>query len=126
MRERGSISALTVCIVLTAMALVGLVFDAGNAVNDYTQLSDIAENAARAGVQEVAGLRAGDIRIDSRRAITTSQAYLHSHGVQGRVEVGQDSVSIEVMGIRRFQVLGIVGLQNQRLRIVRTAYIVAG
>jgi Flp pilus assembly protein TadG len=108
------------------MTLVGLVIDAGNAVKDYTQLSDNADNAARAGVQEVAGLRAGDIRIDSRRATATSQAYLHSHGVQGRVEVGPESVSVEVVGIRQFQVLGIIGLEFQRLRIVRTAYIVAG
>lgn len=124
--QRGSISALTVSIVMSALTLVGLVFDAGSSVNEYSRLSDIAENAARAGAQEVVGLRAGDLRIDSRYAKTTSQAYLHSHGVSGRVEVHQDSVSVEVLGLRRFQILRIIGLGSQRLHIVRTAHIVSG
>ena len=124
--QRGSVSALTVCIVMSALTLAGLVFDAGTSVNEYTRLSDVAENAARAGAQEVTGLRAGDLRIDTRSAVTTSQAYLHSHGVSGRVEVHQDSVLVEVIGLRRYQILGIIGLRSQRLHIVRTAHIVSG
>lgn len=124
--QRGSVSALTVCIVMSALTLVGLVFDAGSSINEYTRLSDVAENAARAGAQEVTGLRAGDVQIDSRGAMTTSQTYLRSHGVTGRVDVDRDSVSVEVSGSRRFQILGIIGLASQRLHIVRTAHIVSG
>ena len=124
--QRGSVSALMVCIVLSALTLVGLVFDAGTSVNEYTRLSDIAENAARAGAQEVTGLRAGDFRIDSRDAVMTSQAYLRSYGVDGRVEVDHDSVSVEVIGSNRFQILGVIGLSSQRLHVVRTAFVVAG
>ena len=124
--QRGSVSALTVCIVMSALTLVGLVFDAGSSVNEYTRLSDIAENAARAGAQEVTGLRAGDLRVDSRDAVMTSRAYLRSHGVDGRVDVHQGSVSVEVLGLRRFQILGIIGLGSQRLHIVRTAHMVSG
>ena len=124
--QRGSLSALTVCIVLSAMTLVGLVFDGGSSVSEYTRLSDIAENAARAGAQKVTGLRAGDLRIDSRDAIRTSQTYLQSHGVSGRVEISEDSVSVEVIGTRRFQILGIIGLNSQRLQIIRTAHVVSG
>lgn len=124
--QRGSISALMVCIVLSALTLVGLVFDAGISVNEYTRLSDIAENAARAGAQEVIGLRAGDFRVDSRDAVMTSQAYLRSYGVNGRVEVYDDSVSVEIIGSNRFQILGVIGLSSQRLHVVRTAFVVAG
>lgn len=124
--QRGSVSALTVCIVMSALTLVGLVFDAGSSVNEYTRLSDIAENAARAGAQEVTGLRAGDVRIDGRDAMMTTQAYLRSHGVTGRVEVDRESVTVEVFGSRRFQLLGIIGLTSQRLQIVRTAHLVSG
>jgi Flp pilus assembly protein TadG len=124
--QRGSLSALTVCIVLSAMTLVGLVFDGGHSVSEYTRLSDIAENAARAGAQEVTGLRAGELRIDSRAAISVSQSYLHTHGVNGQVETNKDSVSVEVTGVRRFQILGIIGLSGQRLRIIRTASVVSG
>jgi Flp pilus assembly protein TadG len=124
--QRGSLSALTVCIVLSAMTLVGLVFDGGHSVSEYTRLSDIAENAARAGAQEVIGLRAGDLRIDSRNAVAVGKSYLLAHGVHGQVETTKDSVSIEVIGTRRFQILGIIGLGSQRLRIVRSASIVSG
>ena len=124
--QRGSISALMVCIVLSALTLVGLVFDAGTSVNEYSRLSDIAENSARAGAQELTGLRSGDLRIDVRGAIATSQAYLDSYGVSGRVEVGQESVSVEVIGSNRFQILGVIGLSSQRLHVVRTAFVVAG
>jgi hypothetical protein len=124
--QRGSISALLVCIVLAALTLVGLVFDAGTSVNEYSRLSDIAENAARAGAQEITGLRAGDLRIDSRDAVMTSQAYLRSHGVDGRVEIYHDSISVEVIGSHRFQLLGVLGLNSQRLHVVRTALVIAG
>jgi hypothetical protein len=124
--QRGSLSALTVCIVLSAMTLVGLVFDGGSSVSEYTRLSDIAENAARVGAQQVGGLRAGEVRIDSRAAISASQSYLQVHGVQGNVETSEDSVSVEVTGNSRFQILGIIELTNQRLRIFRTASVVSG
>jgi hypothetical protein len=124
--QRGSLSALTVCIVLSAMTLVGLVFDGGSSVSEYTRLSDIAENAARLGAQQVDGLRAGEVRIDSRAAMTAGQSYLQAHGVSGNVETSDDSVSVEVTGNSRFQVLRIIGLNSQRLRVIRTASIVSG
>jgi Flp pilus assembly protein TadG len=108
------------------MTLVGLVFDGGSSVSEYTRLSDIAENAARLGAQQVDGLRAGEVRIDSRAAITAGQSYLQAHGVSGNVETSDDSVSVEVTGNSRFQVLGIIGLNSQRLRVTRTASIVSG
>jgi hypothetical protein len=124
--QRGSLSALTVCIVLSAMTLVGLVFDGGHSVSEYTRLSDIAENAARVGAQAVTGLRAGELRIDSRTAVSAGQTYLRAHGVNGNIETSNESVSVEVTGARRFQILGIIGLNSQRLRIVRTASVVSG
>ena len=124
--QRGSLSAVTVCIVLSAMTLVGLVFDGGSSVGEYTRLSDIAENAARVGAQQVQGLRAGEVRIDSRAAVSAGQSYLQAHGVQGNVETSEDSVSVEVTGNSRFQILGIIGLTSQRLRIIRTASVVSG
>lgn len=124
--QRGSISALTVCIALSTVTLVGLVFDAGTSVSEYTRLSDIAENAARAGAQEVTGLRAGDLHIDVRDAVTTSEAYLRSHGVSGRVEVNQESVSVELISSHRFQILGVIGLSKKQIHVVRTAFVVAG
>ena len=124
--NRGSLSALTVCLVLSGMALVGLVFDGGASVNEYMKLSDIAENAARAGAQEIVGIRAGDAHIDSRAAVISSEKYLQSYGVVGEVSTTNDSVIVEVDGGVKFQILGIIGLSRHRLHVVRSARIVAG
>lgn len=127
MREdKGSLSALMVCLVLSAMTLVGLVFDGGAGINEYMRLADVAENAARVGAQEVSGIRAGDIHIDVRSAINASQSYLQRHGVDGTVTVTTDSVLVDISGSAKFQILGLVGLSSRRIRVLRSARLVAG
>lgn len=125
-KNRGSLSALTVCLVLSMIALVGLVLDGGAGINEYMRLSDIAENAARVGAQEITGVRAGDIRIDRSSAINSSKDYLRLHGVAGSVETTDDSVVVEVWGYARFQILGLVGLSGRQIHVLRTAQLVAG
>lgn len=124
--NRGSLSALTVCLILSAMALVGLVFDGGASVNEYMRLSDIAENAARVGAQEIVGIRAGNPHIDSRAAVMASKKYLQIYGVTGNVTTTDDSVMVEVEGVVNYQVLGIIGLSRHHLQVVRSARFVAG
>ena len=124
--DRGSLSAMSVCLVLSVMALVGLVFDGGASVNEYMRLSDIAENAARMGAQEIIGIRAGDAHIDSRNAAIASKNYLRSYGVSGSVSITRESVMVEIEGDVAFQILNIIGLSGRHLRVVRTAGIVAG
>ena len=124
--HRGSLSAMSVCLVLSVMALVGLVFDGGANVNEYMRLSDIAENAARVGAQEIVGIRAGDAHIDSRKAAIASKNYLRSYGVAGSVSITRESVMVAVEGDVTFQILSIIGLSGRHLRVVRTAGIVAG
>lgn len=125
-KDRGSLSALMVCLVLSAMTLVGLVFDGGAGINEYMRLADVAENAARVGAQEVSGIRAGDLHIDVRSATNASQRYLRRHGVTGTVSVTTDSVVVEVSGSAEFQILGLVGLTSRRVRVLRSARLVAG
>lgn len=124
--HRGSLSALTVCLILSAMALVGLVFDGGASINQYMRLSDIAENAARVGAQEIIGIRANDAHIDSRAAVIASKKYLQMYGVIGNVSTTNGSVMVEVEGVVKYQVLGIIGLSRRHLQVVRSARIVAG
>lgn len=123
---RGSLSAMSVCLVLSAMALAGLVFDGGASVNEYMRLSDIAENAARRGAQEIVGIRAGDAHIDRRNAAIASKNYLRTYGISGSVSTTRESVTVEVESDVKFQILSIIGLSRRHLRVVRTAGIVAG
>ncbi len=124
--QRGSLSALTVCLVMAAVSLAGLVFDGGAAINEYQRLSDLAENAARAGAQEIVGAREGDLHIDSRAAIETSRHYLHMFGAIGEVQVTANSVTVELSGDPPIQILGSFGLHGRRIHVLRTARIVSG
>jgi len=124
--SRGSLSALTVCLVLSMMALIGLVLDGGATINNYVRLSDIAENAARAAAQEISGVRTGDIQIDNRAAVIVGQEYLRMRGVSGTVTTSSDSVVVEVSGETRFQILGLIGLSSRKIHLLRTARLVAG
>ncbi len=125
-KNRGSLSALLVCLVLAAMTLVGLVFDGGASINEYMRLSDIAENAARVGAQEIEGIRAGDAKIDERSAEIASRNYMRMHRVTGTVEATADSVVVEIFGFTNFQILGLVGLSGRRIHVLRSARLVAG
>lgn len=124
--QRGSLSALTVCLVLAAVSLAGLVFDGGTAINEYQRLSDLAENAARAGAQEIVGARAGDLHIDSRAAVTTSRAYLRRFGFEGIITTSADSVTVELESQTHLQILGLFGLQGRHLHVLRSARVVSG
>jgi hypothetical protein len=66
------------------------------------------------------------MRIDHHTAVSAGQLYLQAHGVRGNVETSHDSVSVEVLGNRRFQIFGLIGLKSQRLRIFRTASVFSG
>ncbi len=124
--NRGSLSALLVCLVLAAMTLVGLVFDGGAGINEYMRLSDIAENAARVGAQEIEGIRAGEARIDESSAEIAGRDYLRMQGVTGTVNATADSVVVEIFGFAKFQILGLVGLSGRRIHVLRSARLVAG
>ena len=62
--ELGSITAFVAVLAITFIACAGLAVDGGRLVAARVQLADHAENAARAGVQEVTSLRSGEPDID--------------------------------------------------------------
>ena len=46
-RNRGSLSAMVVCLLMATMSLAGLAYDGGRVVSTYMEMSDAAQNAAR-------------------------------------------------------------------------------
>lgn len=111
---------------MSAVSLAGFVFDGGVAINQYQRLSDLAENAARAGSQEIVGARGGDVHIDSRAALETTRRYLQMFGATGEVQVTANSVTVELSEVAPLQILGIFGLQGRRIHVLRSARIVSG
>ncbi len=68
--DRGSISVLVVFFAIIALMLAALLVDVGHALNARERAADIAEQAARAGANDidVAALRAGVVQIDTLTA----------------------------------------------------------
>lgn len=48
-KNKGSLSAMVVCLVMATMSLAGLAYDGGRVVSTYMEMSDAAQNAARLG-----------------------------------------------------------------------------
>ncbi|MCK2221273.1 Tad domain-containing protein [Actinomadura sp. ATCC 31491] len=53
MRERGSMSVFTVLFSVVAFLLAGLLVDGGGAINARLRAADVAEQAARAGADQI-------------------------------------------------------------------------
>ena len=81
--DRGTITAFVVMLTMTFVACAGLAVDGGRLVAAKVQLADQAENAARAGTQEITALRTGDPKVDVDKAIMTAEDFMRlSNAVQ--------------------------------------------
>lgn len=122
-RDDGVITAFVVGITLTLMVATGLAFDSGRLVATRIELADHAENAARLAAQEVTGIRSGNPRIDPLKGRRVASSYLANHGVEGTVEVGLRSVSVEVHGVQDMSILKLVGITSKSVSVTRSAEI---
>ena len=111
--ERGSITAFVAVLAITFIACAGLAVDGGRLVAARVQLADHAENAARAGVQEVTSLRSGEPDIDVSEARSTAAAYLRSWGVSGEVSATTEEVTVSVRRMVPMSILGLFGVGSR-------------
>lgn len=124
--SRGSVSALVVCLASTFAMLGGLAFDGGRVVNTYVQLSDIAENAARLGAQNIVGIRAGDPHIDARKAAESMDQFLREFSLRGRYSFSDASITVELTRTLAMTTLKMVGVSSRRVHVKRTVMVVGG
>ena len=124
--ERGSITAFVAVLAITFIACAGLAVDGGRLVAARVQLADHAENAARAGVQEVTSLRSGEPDIDVREARSTAAAYLRSWGVSGEVSATTEEVTVSVRRVVPMSILGLFGVGSRMVSAQRSAKAVTG
>jgi len=97
--DAGTMSVFVVGLVVVLMALAGLVVDGGRAVNARAAAADDAEQAARAGANQLDQneLRAsGRVVIDSAAAQQAATNYLAARGYTG----GEGSVDIQPNSVR--------------------------
>lgn len=124
-RDRGLVTAFVVGLVMTFMVVAGLAVDSGRLVAAHVTAGDHAENAARAGAQEVTLIRAGWRVLDSNRAAAAARAYLNAHGLDGDVRADMRSVSVTVRVRQRTTLLRLVGIGERMVSATRTARVVS-
>jgi Flp pilus assembly protein TadG len=119
--DRGSITAFVVTMTIGLLACAGLVFDGGRLLGARLEAADHAENAARAGAQEVTALRDGAWRLDPGEARRVAAAYLARMGVDGDVAVSGDEISVTAIVERDMTLLQLVGVGARSVSATRTA-----
>ena len=122
--ERGSVSAMVVCLVGALVTLGVFMFESGRFIDSYLRISDVTENAARMGAQSIVGIRAGSPRVDQRAASEAGRDYLASEGVSGTMTAKGNEIIVRVTFRWAPSVLSFLG--NRNIPITRSAHVVDG
>ncbi|MEV5880924.1 pilus assembly protein TadG-related protein [Streptomyces sp. NPDC052101] len=98
-RDRGQLELFYAGIVIIAFLVVGLVIDGGAALDADSRADYLAQEAARAGAQQIDPSQAitGEaIVVDPDAAQAAARSYLADHGVDGDVSVAADGQTLSV------------------------------
>ena len=126
--DRGSVTVFVVGVLLALVVMGGLVFDGGAVIAGHREADAEAEGAARAAAEQVsiAGLRSGQIQLNTASATQAADAYLHHYGHSGTVVVDGDSVTVAVNYPVDMQVLDLIGIRSKTVTGTGTATAVEG
>lgn len=111
--EHGRVTAFVVVITTACLLFAGLVLDGGLALATKTQAIGHAQQAARAGAQELdlAAYRAGgQPQLDPEAARAAARRYLDAVGATGTVTADATTVRVHVDAQQHTQILGLIGL----------------
>ena len=119
--DAGSVTAMVVVLVVSFVAVAGLVLDGSRLVAARATAADAALGAARAGAQQLVGLRAGDARVDPVAAVAAADAWLAARGEDGDVSADATEVTVVVRGTCTPVLLGWFGVRPRHFAVVRSA-----
>ncbi len=119
--DSGSITAFVVMLAMTFVACAGLAVDGGRMVAAKVQLADEAENAARAGTQEITALRTGDPKVDPEKAILAAQDFMNRHHIRGQVSATSIEVTVTTSRVVPMTLLGLFGVGSRLISAQRSA-----
>lgn len=119
--DRGSISAFVVSLVVVFVAVAALVVDGGRFVAARSNAADVAENAARAGAQELRRLRDGTFELDPDRAAESARSSLAAQGLSGTATADTRRVTVTVTTSVAPVMLGLFGVRPRTIVVVRSA-----
>ena len=119
--DSGSITAFVVMLAMTFVACAGLAVDGGRMVAAKVQLADEAENAARAGTQEITALRTGDPKVNPENAISAAQDFMNRHHIRGQVSATSIEVTVTTSRVVPMTLLGLFGVGGRLISAQRSA-----
>ena len=119
--DRGSVTGFVVIVTLIVLSCGGLAVDGARVVAAKVSAADHAENAARAGAQEIVSLRGGNWSLDPGRASNTAYAYLASHGLSGTVTVSVNRITVTVRSTVSTTLLRLVGVSSKTVSATRSS-----
>ncbi len=117
----GSITAFVVMLAMTFVACAGLAVDGGRLVAAKVQLADQAENTARAGTQEITGLRTGDPKVDVDKSISAAQDFMTLHQIHGQVSATESEVTVTTTRVVPMSLLKLFGVGSRLISAQRSA-----
>lgn len=97
--DAGSMSLLYCVAALCIFVVIGLVADGGGALNAAARADAVAQEAARAGGQQLDAGKAvpgEEAVVDPDAAVSAAREYLEREGLTGTVEVSDDSTTLTV------------------------------
>ena len=125
--ERGSLSVYVVIIAAVLMLVAGLCIEGGRVLNARATMADQAEQAARAGVQQLsmAKLRgSGEASTDPSAASSAARSYLARTGAAktSTVKASSDRVSVTVERDVPTTMLRLVGVPSIHVSVTGEAH----
>jgi Flp pilus assembly protein TadG len=120
-REAGSVTLFFVVAALALFVMVGLVVDGGTKIRAAQQADGLAEEAARAGGQQIAvpaAVRGNRITADPRAAVRAAENYLQDNDIVGSAHLadGGQLVVVAVSMTRPTVFLGLLGVDSMTVQ----------
>ena len=125
--ERGVAAVWTLLSAASVFVLLlGLVFDGGNVIDARLEAKRAAEQAARAGADELRGTRSGVESVDAETAAARAQEILRRAGWSGTVQVRGLQVRVTATGGEPTVFLGVLGIHRLPVNETGSATAITG
>jgi Flp pilus assembly protein TadG len=127
--ERGSATIFVVGFAVVLLAGAGLAIDGGRAINARDKATDVAEQAARAGADQVdnRALRAGGVVVlDQGAARVRADSFVLDAGYVPTTSTSANTVTVRTSATYRTALLGIIGINSIEVSGIATASPVTG
>jgi Flp pilus assembly protein TadG len=128
-KEQGSATIFVVGLALVLFAGAGLAIDGGRAINARDKATDIAEQAARSGADQLdqdALRNDGTVVLDQTAARARADSFVSVAGYAPTTATTVDSVTVRASATYRTALLGIVGINTIDVSGIATANPVTG